>query len=144
MTELHALLIPVGEDVYALDAASVREVVGEPVATRVPMTPPWMLGIFNLRGEVVPLFDTAAMIGIGRTPSVSFVAVVTTSGGPAGLVVSGLPKVAVLTEQAGPSDLRATRGLYLIDDGVAVLIDVEAMLVAQHGDSSIDVRGLAS
>lgn len=145
MTAIQALLIPVGDDVYALDASVVREVVTEPVPTPVPTAPSFILGLFNLRGEVVPLFDTAALIGVGRLTNVTFVAVVTTSCGLAGLVVSGLPRVAKLEEHVGPSDLRATLGMYVVDERVTVLLDVEALLASEQAASGlIDARGPAS
>ena len=142
MSGVQALLIPVGDDIYALDASVVREVVTEPIPTRLPTAPAFILGVFNLRGEVVPLFDTATLIGVGRMTSVTFVAVVTTSSGLAGLVVSGLPKVARLDEHLGPSDLRATLGMYVIENRVAVLLDVEALLtVLDLASGSVDARG---
>ena len=142
ITTVHALLLPVGNDVYALDTASVREVVTAPAVTCVPTIAAFMLGMFNLRGEVVPLFDTAALLGVGHLAAVTFVVVVTTSAGPAGLVVSGLPKVVVLDDLVGPSELRATLGMYVHGDGVAVLLDVESLLRTQTGSTEpLDVQG---
>ena len=144
MTAIQALLIPVGDNMYALDATAVREVVTEPLPTRVPTAPPWILGVFNLRGEVVPLFDTAAIIGVGRMTSVTFVVVVTTSVGLAGLVVSGLPQVARLDDHVGPSDMRCTLGMYAFNNDVAVLLDVEALLVtSSRGTDEDSSRELA-
>jgi chemotaxis signal transduction protein len=128
-----ALLIPVGDDVYALPAAVVREVVPQPVPTRVPTAPAALLGLFNLRGEVVPMFDTAAVIGIGRIPVAVFAVVVATSAGLAGLVATATPRVVLLEDHVGPSELRGTLGIYLFADGVAVLLDVDALLVAEAG-----------
>jgi len=78
---LLTLLVPVGADWYALDMASVREVVAFPLLTRVPTAPAALLGLFNLRGEIVPLFDTAALLDAGRMAGVaSFAVVVLTDG----------------------------------------------------------------
>jgi purine-binding chemotaxis protein CheW len=141
MTSIRALLIPVGDDVYALEAAVVREVVSEPQITALPTAVATILGVFNLRGEVVPVFDTAALLGLGRIPAVSFVLVATTSAGLAGLVLSGLPKVAVLEDHAGPSELRGTRGTYVFSEGVAVLLDVEALLAQPTATASVSASG---
>jgi purine-binding chemotaxis protein CheW len=32
------------------------------------LTPPWIAGIINLRGDVVAVVDLAAFLGLGRTP----------------------------------------------------------------------------
>ncbi|MEO5898813.1 MAG: chemotaxis protein CheW [Ilumatobacteraceae bacterium] len=144
MTAIQGLLIPVGEDVYAIDAVGVREVVPEPVSTRIPTASAVMLGVFNLRGEVVPLFDTAALLGVGHTEVVRFVVVVATSAGLAGLAANGLPKVIVLEDRVGPSELRGTLGTYMFADGVAVLLDVETLLEPADSTGSAGVRGQAS
>lgn len=140
MTAIQGLLIPVGADVYAIDAAGVREVVPEPIPTRIPTSSAVMLGVFNLRGEVVPLFDTAALLGVGHTETVRFVVVVATSVGVAGLAAYGLPKVMVLEDRVGPSELRGTLGTYLFADGVAVLLDVETLLDPAGTTGSAEVR----
>ena len=63
---VRALLMPVGPDWYAIATESVREVVARPMLTAVPTGPDALVGLFNLRGEIVPLFDTAALLGIGH------------------------------------------------------------------------------
>jgi purine-binding chemotaxis protein CheW len=123
------VIFPVGRDLYAVAASTVREVVFDPLPTRLPTAPSVLLGAFNLRGEVVPLFDTAALLGIGTLTALSIAVVVNTAAGPGGLVVSGLPKVAMLNDEVGPSELRGTLGVYRVDAGIAVLVDIEALLL---------------
>ena len=43
----------------------VREVVASPEVALLVTAPPFVLGLFNLRGQIVPLFDTAALLGVG-------------------------------------------------------------------------------
>ena len=140
-----AVVVPIGQDHYAIAAEMVREVVADPRATRLPTAPPVFLGAFNLRGEVVPMFDSAMLLGIGRLARPSMAIVVNTKNGPAGLALSGLPRVIDLGEELAPSELRGTLGSYDADGDVAVLIDVEALLLAHTsvggamvGDDVID------
>ncbi|MBN8218654.1 MAG: purine-binding chemotaxis protein CheW [Spirochaetes bacterium] len=44
-------------EVFALPIARVREVLEWPRLTRLPKTPPFMVGVINLRGGVVPVVD---------------------------------------------------------------------------------------
>ncbi len=130
---MSALVFPVGLDRYAAAAANVREVVSGPLITKLPTAPAPLLGVFNLRGEVVPLFDTAALLGLGRVGDTAvgddaIVIVITTAAGPAGLIVSAIPKVALLGEPIGTTDLRCTLGAFAVDDGIAVLVDLESLL----------------
>jgi chemotaxis signal transduction protein len=128
MTGMRALLIPVGLDLYAVPLESVREVVAAPRLCCLPTGPAAVLGLFNLRGEIVPLLDTAALIGVGRLTGCPFAAVLRTPLGPAGLAASGLPESTTLGESIGPSDSHGTSGVHAVGQRLAVLIDVEALL----------------
>ena len=125
---MRALLVPVGSDLFAVPTSWVREVVASPHPTPLPTAPAMLLGVFNLRGEIVPLFDTAALLDIGRVPTLDYAAVLNTSHGAAGLVATAIPEVVILDELVGPSDLAATDGSYALGNRVAVLLDVEALL----------------
>ncbi len=119
--------MPVGEDWYALDAQSVREVIAWPPVTALPHAPDTVLGLFNLRGEIVPLFDTAALLRLGRPAAWPFAAVVRTGLGPAGLSVSGIPESVELGEPA-PSDEPDAEATYAIGARVATFVDVDGLL----------------
>jgi chemotaxis signal transduction protein len=125
-----AVIFPIGNDQYAVATAAVREVVSDPRPTRLPTAPAVLLGAFNLRGEVIPMFDTAALLGIGTVTGSPVAVVVNTAAGAAALVVSGLPRFVVLETEVRPSELHGTRGVYTVGDGVAVMLDIEALLGA--------------
>jgi purine-binding chemotaxis protein CheW len=48
-----------GRERFCLSVLEVEEVVDWPVLTRIPLGPAFLLGIFNLRGTIVPLLDIA-------------------------------------------------------------------------------------
>jgi purine-binding chemotaxis protein CheW len=54
----------VGPDEYAVPILKVREIVEFADATRVPSTPPWIRGVVNLRGQVLPVIDLAVKFGL--------------------------------------------------------------------------------
>ena len=62
-TTLQYLTFGLGEEVFALETGSVREVIELVSVTRIPKTPPFMRGVINLRGSVVPVIDLAARFG---------------------------------------------------------------------------------
>jgi purine-binding chemotaxis protein CheW len=125
---MRALLVPVGLDLYAVSMDGVREVVRAPLLTRLPTAPALVLGLFNLRGEIVPLLDTPVLMGLSRLPGWSFVAVVRSSLGPAGLAASALPEPAALGEPVGSSESPGTAGTYAVGQRLAVLLDIEELL----------------
>ncbi len=61
------LTFKLGEEVYALDIAKVREVLDFTSVTKVPRTPEFMRGVINLRGSVVPVVDLRLKFGISKT-----------------------------------------------------------------------------
>src|SRR5690348_18399592 len=48
-----------GRERFCLSVLEVEEVVDWPMVTRIPLAPAFLMGIFNLRGTIVPLMDIA-------------------------------------------------------------------------------------
>src|ERR1700676_4997035 len=52
-----------GRERFCLPVLEVEEVVDWPLVTRVPLGPPFLMGVFNLRGTVIPAVDIAVTEG---------------------------------------------------------------------------------
>ena len=128
MIAVEAVLLPVGDELYAVPMEWVREVVADPPLAMLATAPPIVLGLFNLRGQIIPLFDTAALLGVGSMQAVKFAAVMQAPEGLAGLAATGLPQRAVLDTATGPSELPGTIGVYRLGRRVAVLLDLAVLL----------------
>ncbi len=61
------LTFQLGEEVFAIDVANVREILEFNSVTRVPRSPEYMRGVINLRGSVVPVFDMRLKFGMSTT-----------------------------------------------------------------------------
>ncbi len=61
------LSFKLGDEVFALDIAKVREVLEFTTVTKVPQTPDFMRGVINLRGGVVPVIDMKLKFGMDET-----------------------------------------------------------------------------
>ncbi len=48
-----------GRERFSLSVLDVEEVVEWPAVTRLPLSPAFLMGIFNLRGSIVPVIDIA-------------------------------------------------------------------------------------
>ena len=129
---MQALLTPVGPDWYAIGMASVREVVAAPGLAVVPTAPAQVLGLFNLRGEIVPLFDTSALLGLGGGTTTEFAVVVFTPAGPAGRAATGAPEAVELAEPIGGAEIAGGVGSYAVGGRVATLLDVDVLLAPAH------------
>jgi purine-binding chemotaxis protein CheW len=63
------LSFSLGEEQFAIPLLSVREVIGLPDVTPVPYTPPYFLGIMNLRGLVISVMDLRQKLAIKPSQS---------------------------------------------------------------------------
>jgi len=53
----------VGDGLFAIDVADVAEILRAQTMTRVPLAPPEIAGLLNLRGQIVPAVDLARCLG---------------------------------------------------------------------------------
>ena len=54
----------VGEEEFSVPILSIQEIIKPIEWTRVPRTPAYVLGVFNLRGTVIPLIDLRLKFGL--------------------------------------------------------------------------------
>ncbi len=54
----------IGEEEYAVPILSIQEIIKPIEWTRVPQTPAYVVGVFNLRGSVIPLIDLRIKFGL--------------------------------------------------------------------------------
>ena len=57
----------VGAQEFCVDIMSVREIRGWTPATPLPHAPPFVKGVINLRGTVLPILDLSGRLGLGET-----------------------------------------------------------------------------
>jgi twitching motility protein PilI len=82
--------VRLGGEPYLFARDEVREVLGLPTPlTRIPGAGHWIMGIANVRGQVLPIVDLRRFLGAGSTPLTRNVRVVAVNHRdiPAGLVV---------------------------------------------------------
>jgi purine-binding chemotaxis protein CheW len=84
------LLFRISDEWYSVRASYVREIFQEYVVTPVPCTPEFILGVTNVRGEILSVTDPAKLMSIGSIEGVEGVhppAVVITHDGVATALV---------------------------------------------------------
>ena len=57
------LTFKIEDDVYGSEIDKIKEIIEYGSITRVPLTPDYLRGVINLRGNVVPVVDLAKRIG---------------------------------------------------------------------------------
>src|SRR5262245_14787428 len=94
------------DEAYALPLLRVREIVRFEGATRVPRVAPWVRGVVNLRGSVVPVLDLgvwlakAESVVTSRTCLLIVEAIGGSDGSALGLVIDGVDQVLDLPSDA--------------------------------------------
>jgi purine-binding chemotaxis protein CheW len=126
-----------GRERFCLSVLEVEEVVDWPIVTRIPLAPSFLMGVFNLRGTIVPLMDIA--FTEGRRPGLlpKHVVVAAIEGdahredlrlGIAADEVIGTYSAAedALLDQA-PAEVPHCRGMLRHDDRLALVIDLRRL-----------------
>jgi len=62
---LSLLLFRIGDEWYAVKVGDVREIFQEYELTQIPCVPDYILGVVNVRGEILSVTDSAHIMGIG-------------------------------------------------------------------------------
>jgi len=134
-----------GEE-FAVGILKVREILQHDTITKVPRTPPWIRGVINLRGSVVPVVDLTAKFGLGETPVTSATCIVIVEADLAGeLIVMGVLADAVSEViELGAGDIEEPPGFgtpvhvdYLLGMGKAgsrlvLLLDIDKVLTSDE------------
>lgn len=53
-----------GEELFGVEVTRTREILSLTPVTKVPQTPDYLLGVINLRGQVVPVVDMRLKLGL--------------------------------------------------------------------------------
>lgn len=53
-----------GEELFGIEVTRAREILSLVSVTKVPQTPDYLLGVINLRGQVVPVVDLRIKLGM--------------------------------------------------------------------------------
>ncbi|HLV94305.1 MAG TPA: chemotaxis protein CheW [Candidatus Acidoferrales bacterium] len=126
-----------GRERFCLPVLEVEEVVDWPIVTRIPLAPACLMGVFNLRGTIVPLIDIA--FTEGRRPGLlpKHVVVAALEGdarqdfrlGIAADEVIGTFSVSddALLDQA-PEEVPHCRGMLRHEDRLALIVDLRRLV----------------
>jgi purine-binding chemotaxis protein CheW len=135
-----------GRERFCLPVLDVEEVLEWPLVTRIPLAPGYMLGIFNLRGAIVPLIDIALTEGRrpGLLPKHVVVASLRGDGhhddvrlGIAADEVVGTYSVNEAADllQESPENVPHCVGMLRHEDRLALVIDLRRLLEVYPGPS---------
>ena len=120
----------VGGEAYALPVENVREVAELGELTPVPGAGRSVLGVRNLRGEVLPVFDLATVFGAESIGGRERLVVAEGAGRRVGLAIDAVTDVGPLPEAAQDAESDLLTGTTLAGGELVGIVDVEAVFAA--------------
>jgi purine-binding chemotaxis protein CheW len=129
MNRVHVRVVAGGEH-YALPVTAVLEIAEIGKVTPVPGAPPGVLGVRNLRGQVVPVIDLATMLGLSADAENERIVVTEDDGRRAALAVTGTDDVGELGAPTEEVDSPYLSGAVLVEGALVGIVDVSALLAA--------------
>ncbi len=133
------LVFCLGPETYAVPVELVREILTPPPITVLPLSPEHVLGVMNLRGAVVPVFDLRRRLGLPPARGASPVVVMLRLGGKLqGAMVDSVEDVIAVPEDqvqetpemAGKARQEYLGGLIEHQGEMIILLDIERLLAA--------------
>ena len=121
--------VRVGGEQYALPVTSVLEVVEIERLTPVPGAPSAVLGVCNLRGQVMPVVDPAPLVRARGHEHATKLVVTEGAAHRAGLAVAAVLDVAALPEPK-PATEPHLAGSALVEGQLVGVLDVDSLLGA--------------
>ncbi|GEM_PF-1612055 len=136
---IQMVVFSIGEEVYGIDIYNVREIINPVEIIRVPRSSKSLIGVINLRGNVIPVFDFRIMFNIPsdeKTTYEKFIVVEVTEHLVAFMVdrIFSVSKVPIEEIEPAPPQLRLgidsefISGLAKIDGKVVAIIEVDKLV----------------
>lgn len=128
----------VGEALCGMDILKVQEINKLMQMTKVPQAPDYVLGILNLRGQIVTIIDLGKKVGLGETDTDADPRniIVNSPGGYVGLLVQKIGDVVPADMEKlekAPANMRGIQGefftgVYKTENKLIGILDVEKVL----------------
>jgi purine-binding chemotaxis protein CheW len=136
------LTFTLGQEEYGIDILKVQEIRGYEAVTRIANAPPFIKGVINLRGVIVPIVDLRIKFNLGEPSYDQFTVVIILNIGKRvmGIVVDGVSDVIQLSSDSmhpAPEfgsilDTRYILGLGTVDERMIIMVDIEQLMTSQE------------
>jgi len=128
----------IGGQLFGLPIQHVQDVFIPERVTRVPLAPPEIAGVLNLRGRILTLIDMSGRFGLPTRASdrAKMAIGVESRGESYGLLIDGIGEVLTLDETArepnpinlDPRLARVSAGIHRLEGQLLMVVDVERVL----------------
>ena len=146
-TDGQMLTFSLGAETYGVNILRVKEIRGWSAVTRIPQSPPHMLGVLNLRGAIVPIIDMRLRFSLESAEFLPTTVIIVLSlhaedgQRECGIVVDSVSDVVDVAPESikppptlnggGSSDF--INGLATVDDRMLILLNVDDLVLSDLG-----------
>lgn len=132
----------IGNEVFGVEVLKVQEIIGMTHITHVPNTLPYMKGVINLRGSVVPVIDMRKKIGLEEIEYTAFTVIIITEvrGRLIGMIVDSVQDVVAIPVEKIQDAIHFTsqvatdyiKGIGQVDNNLVIILDVDKLLTTDE------------
>ncbi len=131
--DVQYVVLEAGEEKYALRIYDIYEVIRMQKVTEVPNSKPYMLGVINLRGKIVPVISLRKRFGLAEVPVTQStrIVVVKSREEMIGIVVDGVKRVTTFPDIQPPAEMvDATwfEGVGQSQEGLVSILNIDQVL----------------
>ena len=140
------LTFKLADEEYGVDIMKVQEIRSWEPATSIPNTPDFIIGVINLRGNVVPVIDLRIHFNLDKVEyggsTVVVVVKVEHEGNEriVGVVVDAVSEVYQISEEmmretpelGGAISTEFIKGLVTIDEKMVIYLDIDLLVSPEH------------
>ncbi len=147
-----------GDELFGVEVTRTREILSLTPVTKVPQTPGYLLGVINLRGQVVPVVDMRLKLGMaaGEKTEDTCIIVVEVQLEDESIVVGALADAVrevleVRSDQIEPPPRLGTRlntefitGMGKVDDQFMILLNIDRIFSSDELSLAQDAGQVAA
>jgi len=136
------LTFNLGEEVFGLEIRYITEIIGLQPITKIPEVAPYIKGVINLRGKIIPVIDMRLKFGkeAAEYTDRTCIIVIDTEELVVGLIVDKVSEVMTIDDAdvVPPPDQRTgirnryIKGIGKVDGDVKLLLDCKTLLDADE------------
>jgi len=139
-TSVQYIVVKLGDERYGIDISYVDNILRMQRMTRVPNVAPYIKGVINLRGEVVPVMSTRIKMGLepdAESHATRIIILKFEQQGCIGIIVDEVNEVVTLdteTIDKVPYDIKDEnfiQGVGKAGDGLISILDLNALINEQ-------------
>lgn len=131
------MALKIGNEEYAVDILAIKEIVRWTEITRVPKAPPFVIGVINLRGNVIPVIDSHLRLNVSQNEITAFTRTVIfqLEDIVVGFNVDQVIEVISINDEQieksqliAESDNKFIKGIGKIDDRLLMILDLHKII----------------